>query len=179
MREGSRASATGPPECLDAAAPLRPKYRHMKHLFVCAAFVSLKLSVAAAAPPTTMPKVNPKAVTAPATPSRSFTPVDSSPYFDIPMTYNTKVRWWINYFQTGGRRWFRTWLERSHAFLPGMKNMLARKGLPQDLAYVAMIESGFSPHATSTAEAVGYWQFITPHRQPLRTEDVVVVGRAP
>src|SRR4051794_39227277 len=44
----------------------------------------------------------------------SFTPVDSSPYFDIPVTYNTKVKWWINYFQTGGRRWFRTWLERSH-----------------------------------------------------------------
>ena len=92
----------------------------------------------------------------------SFTPVDTSPYFDIPVTYNTRVRWWINYFQTGGRRWFKTWLERSHAYLPGMQKMLALKGLPQDLAYVAMIESGFSSQATSTAEAVGYWQFITP-----------------
>ncbi|MBX3021056.1 MAG: lytic transglycosylase domain-containing protein [Bdellovibrionales bacterium] len=103
--------------------------------------------------------------------STTFTPVDTSPYFDIPVTYNTKVKWWINYFQTSGRKWFRTWLERSHAYLPGMQSMLAQKGLPQDLAYVAMIESGFSAHATSTAAAVGYWQFITPtaNRYGLKT----------
>jgi len=101
----------------------------------------------------------------------TFTPVDASPYFDIPVTYNTKVKWWINYYQTGGRKWFRTWLERSHAYLPQMQKVLAEKGMPQDLAYVAMIESGFSPQATSTAEAVGYWQFITPtaNRYGLRT----------
>lgn len=91
-----------------------------------------------------------------------FTPVDTSPYFDIPVTYNTKVKWWINYFQTKGRKWFRTWLERSAAYLPQMQKTLAQRGMPQDLAYVAMIESGFSPHAISTAEAVGYWQFISP-----------------
>jgi membrane-bound lytic murein transglycosylase D len=104
-------------------------------------------------------------------PGHTFTPVDTSPYFDIPVTYNTKVKWWINYFQTTGRKSFRTWLERSHAYLPGMKKMLAQRGLPQDLAYVAMIESGFSSHATSTAEAVGYWQFIAPtaHRYGLKT----------
>jgi len=101
----------------------------------------------------------------------TFTPVDTSPYFDIPVTYNTKVKWWINYFQTSGRKWFRTWLERSHAYLPGMQKMLAQKGLPQDLAYVAMIESGFSATATSSASAVGYWQFITPtaNRYGLKT----------
>jgi len=92
----------------------------------------------------------------------TFTPVDSSPYFDIPVTYNTKVKWWINYFQTTGQKWFRTWLERSHAYLPQMQRVLRDRGMPQDLAYVAMIESGFSPQATSTAEAVGYWQFIAP-----------------
>lgn len=101
----------------------------------------------------------------------TFTPVDNSPYFDIPVTYNTKVKFWINYFQTTGRRWFKTWLERSHAYLPSMQAMLASRGLPQDLAYVAMIESGFSSQATSTAEAVGYWQFIAPtaNRYGLRT----------
>lgn len=113
-------------------------------------------------------------LTATAAPNKqggTFTPVDSSPYFDIPVTYNTKVKWWINYYQTGGRRWFRTWLERSHAYLPQMQKVLAEKGMPQDLAYVAMIESGFSPKATSTAEAVGYWQFIAPtaNRYGLRT----------
>ncbi len=100
--------------------------------------------------------------TAQATAPTTFTPVDTSPFFDIPITYNTKVKWWINYFQTSGRKWFRTWLERSHAYMPQMQRVLADKGMPQDLAYVAMIESGFSSQATSTAEAVGYWQFITP-----------------
>lgn len=101
----------------------------------------------------------------------TFTPVDTSPYFDIPVTYNTKVKWWINYFQTTGRKWFRTWLERSNAYLPAMQQTLARQGLPMDLAYVAMIESGFSSQATSTAEAVGYWQFIAPtaNRYGLKT----------
>jgi membrane-bound lytic murein transglycosylase D len=113
-------------------------------------------------------------LTAAATPDKqgsTFTPVDASPYFDIPVTYNTKVKWWINYYQTTGRKWFRTWLERSHAYMPQMQKVLADKGMPQDLAYVAMIESGFSPQATSTAEAVGYWQFITPtaNRYGLKT----------
>src|ERR1019366_7273470 len=74
----------------------------------------------------------------------TFTPVDASPYFDIPVTYNTKVKWWINFYQTSGRKWFRTWLERSHAYLPQMQRVLRDQGMPQDLAYVAMIESGFS-----------------------------------
>ena len=43
-----------------------------------------------------------------------------------------------------------------------MKAKLANHGLPQDLAYIAMIESGFSAKAISTASAVGYWQFIKP-----------------
>src|ERR1700722_17760610 len=103
--------------------------------------------------------------------SSGFTPVDTSPYFDIPVTYNTKVRWWINYFQTTGQKWFRTRLERSRAVLPQMQRMLAARGMPQDLAFIAMIESGFSAQATSSAEAVGYWQFIaaTANRYGLRT----------
>lgn len=103
--------------------------------------------------------------------ANTFTPVDASPYFDLPVTYNTKVKWWINYYQTSGRKWFRTWLERSNAYLPMMQKMLRERGMPQDLAYVAMIESGFSPQAISTADAVGYWQFIAPtaNRYGLRT----------
>lgn len=89
-----------------------------------------------------------------------YSPVDQRPFFDIPVTYNDKVKYWIKYFQGPGRKWFKTWLERSHAYLPIMQGTLASRKLPQDLAYVAMIESGFSPHAVSTASAVGYWQFI-------------------
>lgn len=93
-------------------------------------------------------------------PQPLYSPVDQRPSFDIPVTYNDKVKFWIKHFQGPGRKWFRTWLERSNAYLPLMQGTLAANQLPQDLAYIAMIESGFSPHAISTASAVGYWQFI-------------------
>ncbi len=93
-------------------------------------------------------------------PHSTFSPVDSRPFFDIPVTYNSKVKTWIKYFQGRGSKWFGRWLERSARYLPMMQTVLKERGLPQDLAYIAMIESGFSAHATSHAAAVGYWQFI-------------------
>lgn len=92
--------------------------------------------------------------------------------FDIPVTYNRSVRFWIKNFQTSNRSWFKKWLERSSRYMPFIQKELHRAGLPQDLAYLAMIESGFSNQATSTAEAVGIWQFIEPtgNHFGLRTE---------
>lgn len=80
--------------------------------------------------------------------------------FDIPLAYNEDVKGWIKYFQTKGRSSFRKWLERSNKYMPKIQAILRDEGLPQDLAYMAMIESGFSSHAVSTASAVGPWQFI-------------------
>ncbi len=92
----------------------------------------------------------------------TYTAIDKKPFFDIPVTYNQEVQNWIKYYQTTGRKWLKRRLERSSKYLPAMKQALASKGLPQDLAYISMIESGFSAHAVSTANAVGYWQFIAP-----------------
>lgn len=93
------------------------------------------------------------------------------PIFDIPVTYNTQVARWIKYFQTSGQSTFKKWLERSYKFFPMIKRELEHNKLPKDLAYMVMIESGFAPHATSSAEAVGPWQFIesTANRYGLRT----------
>ncbi|MCB0393018.1 MAG: lytic transglycosylase domain-containing protein [Bdellovibrionales bacterium] len=82
--------------------------------------------------------------------------------FDLPVEYNSKVRTWIDYFQTRGRDWFAKWLERSSKMIPQMQAILTEQGLPKDLVYMAMIESGFSHHAESHAQAVGPWQFIAP-----------------
>ena len=82
--------------------------------------------------------------------------------FDIPVTYNDKVRNWIRFFQSEGRSTYKSWLQRSSRFLPIVQSELASAGLPQDLAYVAMIESGFMPGASSHAGAKGMWQFIPP-----------------
>jgi membrane-bound lytic murein transglycosylase D len=94
-----------------------------------------------------------------------YSSVDHAPHFDLPITYNNKVKTWIQFFQGAGRRDFRRWLERSHRYFPKITPTLDQMGLPRDLAYVAMIESGFSAQAVSTASAVGYWQFIAPTAQ--------------
>lgn len=80
--------------------------------------------------------------------------------FDLPITYNQQVAKWVQYFQTKGSKWFREYLERSSKYLPFIQNELSKAGLPLDLAFMVMIESGFSTSATSTANAVGPWQFI-------------------
>lgn len=90
------------------------------------------------------------------------TSTDTPLIFDIPVTYNPRVSQWIRYFQTEGRSSFRRYLERSARYLPIIQDELTRAGLPQDLVYVAMVESGFRPDAVSHAAAMGLWQFIAP-----------------
>lgn len=85
--------------------------------------------------------------------------------FDIPITYNAKVSSWVKYFQTRGKKWFQVWLDRSGQYIPHIHRLLDQQGLPRDLSYLAMIESGYSSQAVSTAAAVGYWQFILPTAQ--------------
>jgi len=83
-----------------------------------------------------------------------------SAYGEIAMDYNPSVEKWLEYFQGRGRKHMEQYLSRSTRYLPMMKNTLRENGLPEDLVYVALIESGFSPRAHSRANAVGYWQFI-------------------
>ncbi len=82
--------------------------------------------------------------------------------FDLPVTYNKKVSKWIAYYQVRGQKWFREWLQRSYKYMPMIQKELRNANMPVDLAYMVMIESGFSSVATSTASAVGPWQFIQP-----------------
>lgn len=98
-------------------------------------------------------------------------PAEAALIFDIPVAYNGKVKNWVQYFQGDGRKWFTKWLERSTRYMPTIQRILKQHGLPRDLAYMAMIESGFSPFASSHASAVGPWQFIreTGNRYGLET----------
>ncbi len=63
-------------------------------------------------------------------------------------------------FQGRGRPHMERYLARSTRYEKLMKKVLRDNGLPEDLFYIALIESGFSSAATSHAAAVGYWQFI-------------------
>ena len=81
---------------------------------------------------------------------------------EIPMETNDRVVRWIEYFKGRGRRHMERYLSRSSRYVPMMKQILREHELPEDLVYVALIESGFNPKAYSHAAAVGYWQFIRP-----------------
>lgn len=78
----------------------------------------------------------------------------------------------IHYFQNRGRERFEIWLARSGKYSLMMRKILAQYGLPGDLVYLALIESGFSPKAYSVARAAGPWQFIagTAKRYNLRVD---------
>ena len=108
-------------------------------------------------------------------------PVESLPESDIPLTLNSKVEYFITYFQTSGREAFARWLSRSERYIPMMKQVLKKEKLPEDLVYLAMIESGFSPHAYSVASAVGPWQFMsgTGKRYALRIDQWIDERRDP
>ncbi|MGQ9920929.1 MAG: lytic transglycosylase domain-containing protein, partial [Desulfobacca sp.] len=80
--------------------------------------------------------------------------------FDMPIQVNKEVRNYIYYFSTDRKEIFGRYLSRSNRYLPMIKKIFAQYGLPEDLAYLAMIESGYNNNARSTANAVGMWQFI-------------------
>ena len=80
--------------------------------------------------------------------------------FDIPIVVNDRVEYFIEYFQTTHRKPFSRWLQRSERYIPMMKELLREHGMPEDLVYMALIESGFNPRAYSRRKASGPWQFI-------------------
>ena len=85
--------------------------------------------------------------------------IDSSA--GIPLTINSKVRLAIKYFQTKGRYVYTRWLERSGKYEGLVRDIFRENNLPEELIYLAMIESGFNPSARSYARATGMWQFIS------------------
>ena len=81
-------------------------------------------------------------------------------YFDIPVVYNKAVKKWIKYFKTRGRDYFERYSARAGRYAPIMGKILEGYGLPRDLIFLAMAESGFQNKAKSWAKAVGPWQFM-------------------
>ena len=79
----------------------------------------------------------------------------------IPITYNQKVASIIKFFQKQGRNSFQKWLNRMSTFKPIILPILEEEGVPPELFYLAMIESGLNSKAYSYAHASGIWQFIS------------------
>lgn len=80
--------------------------------------------------------------------------------WDLPVTRNERVDFWIDFLAGRNKERTHLWLERAGRYAPVILPELRRRGMPEDLIYLAMIESGFSSRAVSHASAVGIWQFI-------------------
>jgi len=78
----------------------------------------------------------------------------------LPLEINDRVEAWINYFQNVIPERFGLYLARKGAYERMIRQKLRERGMPQDLIYLALIESGMNPNAYSRAAAVGMWQFI-------------------
>jgi len=78
----------------------------------------------------------------------------------IPLEINPRVQYWIDIFTGRDRDRFALYLARQGRFEDMITSKLQERGLPTELLYLALIESGFSPVARSRANAVGMWQFI-------------------
>ena len=83
--------------------------------------------------------------------------------WDLPNIDNPSVDSWITRFTTspGMRRTLSIWLDRKTKYDDMSSTKLDERDMPQDLIYLAMIESGFNPKAKSPAAAGGLWQFIS------------------
>ena len=78
----------------------------------------------------------------------------------VPITYNKKVESIIKYYKNQGKRYIQKWLNREDKFKEIILPILKEEGVPPELFYVAMVESGLRTDAKSYASAVGPWQFI-------------------
>ncbi|MEO7502750.1 MAG: lytic transglycosylase domain-containing protein, partial [Gemmatimonadaceae bacterium] len=88
---------------------------------------------------------------------------DNSSGWDLSNIDNARVDSWIKIFSTNPKvkPRFALWLDRKPKFEPMISAKLGEREMPQDLIYLAMIESGFNPQAKSPKKAGGLWQFIS------------------
>jgi membrane-bound lytic murein transglycosylase D len=78
----------------------------------------------------------------------------------VPLPYNEYVERAISFFMNKGRDHFERWLYLGGKYLPTMRKIFAEEGVPEELVYLSMAESGLRPDAQSWAKAVGLWQFV-------------------
>ena len=80
---------------------------------------------------------------------------------EIPMTVNDRVRASMAHLLERPERHLYPWMRRSATYFPMIEHILAEEGVPDELKYLAVVESGLNPNAVSHMQAVGMWQFMT------------------
>lgn len=128
----------------------------------------------------------------PAMTADSAAAADSAPEWDIDVhsfETRTRVAYFVDRFQNGAHQRFGDMLARGGRYEKMIRAKLKAAGLPQDMTYLALIESGYDPHAYSSAAAVGLWQlmastargtglrvdwWVDERRDPVRSTDAAI-----
>ena len=99
----------------------------------------------------------------------------------VPMTANRVVERAINDFLQNRRSVLQSWLGRSQIYFPMIEQIFEEEGVPDELKYLAVGESGLNPSAGSPAGAMGMWQFMaaTARGEGLRVDNWVDERRDP
>ena len=79
---------------------------------------------------------------------------------EIPLTYNATIHQFVEYFAFRKPSFTKTMLERKGVYFPIYEKYLKKYGLPDELKYLSLIESGLNPKVISRAGAGGLWQFM-------------------
>ncbi len=86
-------------------------------------------------------------------------PLEQSDLHDLDFEMNNRIQWWVKRYTGPLKKHFRAELAQFDTVRPTMEKIFASYGIPKDLVYLCMIESGGRPNAVSPAGATGYWQF--------------------
>ncbi len=78
----------------------------------------------------------------------------------VAMTINEKVKATMVKLLEHPHRHLYPWLRRSATYFPMIEHIFAEENVPDELKYLALVESGLNPHAHSRARAAGLWQFV-------------------
>jgi membrane-bound lytic murein transglycosylase D len=99
----------------------------------------------------------------------------------IPMTPNRIVEQTMNDFLQNRRNVLQVWASRGQIYFPMIEQIFEEEGIPEELKYLALSESGLNPNAGSPAGAVGMWQFmpVTGRGEGLRVDNWVDERRDP
>ncbi|MFW6388357.1 MAG: lytic transglycosylase domain-containing protein [Desulfohalobiaceae bacterium] len=89
--------------------------------------------------------------------------------------YAGQVRYFVDYLLENKKEFLKNSFRRAYKYMPMISREFSQAGIPEDLAYMALIESGFRPYPESHANAKGLWQFIpeTARRYGLQVGDGV------
>lgn len=113
----------------------------------------------------------------------AFSPLvaELAPSLALPISVNERVEGWMERYLTDQRPVFEKYLAREGLYSEMIREGLRARGMPEELVYLAAIESAFTPGATSRVSASGMWQFMGPTAQQfgLRIDEYVDERRDP